>query len=161
MKLRNKIMLIIVVIIVIISYVILGYVIMKQRDEIASLKQEDETVNEVQVNPNLIADRIYDENIQIKNIRFETVDIGSGETQEQFEMDLQNISSQNTENKWINIKFIGNDNEELAVIPARIYELVPGETTSIAMACTKDLKQAKDFIIEETEEPENYVETEE
>lgn len=161
MKLKNKIMLIVFIIIIIISYIILGYIIIKQQNKIATLQQEDATKDEVQINPELVADRKYEEDIFIKNIKFEKIDEIDGEVQEQFQMELQNISDKKTENKWINIKFLDEENQELAVVPSRIYALEPGETTSIAVACSRDLKQAKNFVFEETEPPANYVETNE
>lgn len=161
MKLKNKTIRIVAIIIILISYLILGYIIIKQQNKIAILQQEDATKDEVQINPELVADRKYGEDILIKNIKLEKIDEIDGEVQEQFRMELKNISDKKTENKWINIKFFNDENQELAVIPSRIYELQPGETTSIAVACSKDLKQAKNFVFEETEPPENYVETNE
>lgn len=136
-------------------------IIFKQQNKIASLQQEEVAKDEVQINPELVADRKYGEDILINNIKFEKIDEINGEVQEQFQMELQNISDKKTENKWINIKFFNDENQELAIIPSRIYELQPGEKTSIAMASSKDLKKAKNFVFEETEPPANYVETEE
>lgn len=158
MQVKKKIIMIMMITVIVISYIVLGYIIIKQQNKIATLQQEDATKDEVQVNPELVADRKYGEDILIKNIKLEKID---GEAQEQFKMELQNISDKKTENKWINIKFLDEENQELAIIPSRIYGLQPGETTSIAVACSKDLKQAKNFVFEETEPPENYVETNE
>lgn len=161
MQLKKKIIMIMMITVIVISYIVLGYIIIKQQNKIAILQQEDATKDEVQVNPELVADRKYGEDILINKIKFEKIGEENGEVQEQLRMELKNISDKKTENKWINIKFFNDENQELAIIPSRIYGLQPGETTSIAVACSKDLKQAKNFVFEETEPPENYVETNE
>lgn len=162
MKKKGKIMIMMLIAIIIIAiYVGLGYIILKQRNELEILKKNGETTEEVEVKPSLVADRKYGEDIQIQNIHFETVEIGNGETQEQLSIDLKNISDKKTENKWINIKFLDENNNEVAIVPTRIYELVPEETTNITISSSRDLKEASDFIIEEREtpSPDTYIET--
>ena len=106
MKSKNKILWIIITIIIISSYAILGYVIIKQQDKIRLLQKEDNVSEEEQINPELIANRKYEDNILIQNIKFESIETVDGNKQEQIDMELQNISDKKTENKWINIKFL-------------------------------------------------------
>ena len=161
MKSKNKILWIIITIIIISSYAILGYVIIKQQDKIRLLQKEDNVSKEEQINPELIANRKYEDNILIQNIKFESIETVDGNKQEQIDMELQNISDKKTENKWINIKFLDEQNNEVAVVPSRIYALEPGEKTGITIVSNREIKQAKNFILEETEPPANYVETNE
>ena len=60
-----------------------------------------------------------------------------------------------------NIKFLDEQNNEVAVVPSRIYALEPGEKTGITIVSNREIKQAKNFVFEETEPPANYVETNE
>lgn len=161
MKSKNKILWIIITIIIISSYAILGYVIIKQQDKIRLLQKEDNVSEEEQINPELIANRKYEDNILIQNIKFESIETVDGNKQEQIDMELQNISDKKTENKWINIKFLDEQNNEVAVVPSRIYALELGEKTGITIVSNREIKQAKNFILEETEPPANYVETNE
>ena len=105
MKSKNKILWIIITIIIISSYASLGYVIIKQQDKIRLLQKEDNVSEEEQINPELIANRKYEDNILIQNIKFESIETVDGNKQEQIDMELQNISDKKTENKWIILSF--------------------------------------------------------